>query len=197
MATPIKAVLVAIIASAVLFLLTHLAFFFPFYITIVVETFNLANVAANDNYVKYEYWRSSLDSLLDSPMIRRAREWDEWREEFVSIEVVKGIPDGVDGSSCEGVCAAGFSCNGGCAVGANVTSGYSDFYYYLEGWAENTRPYRQRGYPVTVTVRAVYPVEFAMWDWQVRDFVHVSYSITTIGLKYYKDLDYDSLFDPY
>ena len=195
MATPIKAVLVAIIASAALFLLTHLAFFFPFYITVVVETFNLANVAANDNYVKYEHWKSSLDGLLASPMISKAQEWEEWSDGFVSIEVIKGTPFGANGVRCENLCAAGMSCKGDCAIGANVTSGYSDFYYDLEGWGENARPYRQRGYPVTVTVRAVYPFEIAMWDWRIRDFVHVSYSITTIGLKYYKDLDYDSLFD--
>jgi len=190
MAGPIKAVLVAIIASAALFLLTHLAFFFPFYITIVAETFNLANIAANDNYVRHEYWTESLEGLRDRPIFSKAYLWND---NNISIEVIKGVPSSADGKKCENICAAGNSCNGRCAVGYN--GAYASAYFYDEnGWADRAKPYRQRGEPVTVTVRAVYPFEVSMWGWTIRQEWPVSYHITTIGLRYYKDLPYDDLF---
>ena len=190
MAGPIKAVLVAIVAAAVLLVLTHLAFFFPFYMTIVVETFNLANVAANDNYVRHEYWQESLDGLRNRPIFSKAYGWDE---KNISIEVIKGTPNATDKQRCDSICAAGNACNGRCAVGYNGT--YASAYFYDEnGWADKAKPYRQRGQPLTVTVRAVYPFEVTMWGKSIKQQWPVSFRITTIGLRYYKDLPYDDLF---
>ena len=190
MAGPIKAVLVAIVASAALFILTQLAFFFPFYMTIVVETFNLANIAANDNYVRHDYWSESLDGLRERPIFSKAFSWNE---DNISIEVIKGRPDPMDGRKCGNICAAGNACDGKCAVG--YSGFYASAYFYDEnGWADNAKPYRQRGEPVTVTVRAVYPFEVTMWGRSIRREWPVSYHITTIGLRYYKDLPYDDLF---
>ena len=175
MAAAVKAILISLIATAALFLLVHLAFFFPFYMTIVVETFNLANVAANDNYVKYEYWRNSLDDLQNRPMFSKA--WDI-KQDCIVIEAKKGARDE----------------NYGSAIGYAGESG-TDFYYDEEGWADQDKPYRQRGFPVTVTVSASYPFEVSMWGRTVTRLWPVSFSITTIGLKYSKDLEYDYLYD--
>ena len=174
MAAPIKAVLVAIIASAALFILTHLAFFFPFYMTIVVETFNLANVAANDNYVKYEYWDSSLQGLRQRSMFEKAYERDPLS---ISVTAIKGSPGDPYGS----------------AIGDDSEDGTA-FYYDRNGFTDANKPYRQRGEPVTVTVRAAYPFEVSMWDLEIKKSWPVEFSITTIGLKYYKDLPYDDLY---
>jgi len=174
MAAPIKAVLVAIIASAALFILTHLAFFFPFYMTVVVETFNLANAAANDNYVKYEYLDYSLENLRDRPMFEKAYDWDHSN---IIITADKGSPGDTYGS----------------AVGSINEDGTA-FYYDSNGWTDALKPYRQRGEPVTVTVRAVYPFEVSMWGWTIKRSLPVEFRITTIGLKYYKDLPYDYLY---
>ena len=174
MAAPIKVVLVAITASAALFILTHLAFFFPFYMTVVIETFNLANVAANDNYIKYEYWDRSLTSLREQKMFEKSYEWDHTN---ISVTAVKGSP----GDSH------------GIAIG-DIGEDGTAFYYDNNGFADANKPYRQRGEPVTVTVRAVYPFEVSMWAWNIELSLPVEYSITAIGLKYYKDLPYDDLY---
>jgi len=190
MAGPVKAVLIAIIASAALMILTHLAFFFPFYITVVVETFNLANIAANDNYVRHDYWAESLEGLKDRPIFSKAYGWSP---DNISIEIIKGTPSSADKRRCDNLCAAGSACNGRCAVGYDGP--YASAYFYDEnGWADKAKPYRQRGEPITVTVRAVYPFEVTMWGRSVRQGWPVSFSITTIGLRYYKDLPYDDLF---
>lgn len=174
MAAPVKAVLVAVIAAAALFILTQLAFFFPFYMTIVIETINLANVAADDNYVRYEYWESSLQRLQERAVFSKAYSWDS---SSISIEVVKGTPGDAHGS----------------AIGDAREDG-TDFYYDRTGWADRNKPYRQRGEPLTITVRAAYPFEVSMWGWSVSKLWPASFRMTTIGVKYYKDLPYDYLF---
>ncbi|HOA97866.1 MAG TPA: hypothetical protein PKK29_08850, partial [Acetivibrio saccincola] len=56
--------------------------------------------------------------------------------------------------------------------------------------SENQKPYRQRGKPVTVEIRAVYPLSITLWGKEYERELPVSFSITTTGLKHYKDLDY-------
>jgi hypothetical protein len=172
MTAPIKAVLMAIIVAGMLYILTHLAFFFPFYMTMVTETFNLANIAANDNYVKETYYDYSFDSLISRPMFNKA--WaleggDGWNNGNVRITVTN-----VDGER---------------AVGSD-----NEFDYNTTDGPED-KPYRQRGEPIVVTVSAAYPFEVSMWNWTITRAMPVSFSITTVGLRYYKDLDYDVIFD--
>ena len=175
MITTAKTVLISILASIALYLLLQLAFFFPFYMTVVVETFNLANVAANDNYVKQSYYEDSLESLIDRPVFNKAWGWssgDGWNTGNIRITVVNA--------------------DGGRAVGYD-----NEFDYDWDGlsFGGETKPYRQRGETVTARVYAVYPLEITIWGKTVTYKVPVSFSITTVGLKYYKDLDYDYLYD--
>lgn len=176
-----KAILVTIIGAAALFLLTHLAFLFPFYMTVVAETFNLANVAANDNYVKETYWENSLDSLIERPIFEKSWGWksgDGWDTGNIRIKVTNANPD----------------------TGHNraVGSDY-EFDYNWDGGGPSPggeyKPYCQRGEPIRVTVSAAYPLEITLWGRTLRREVPLSFSITTMGLKYYKDLDYEYLFD--
>jgi len=163
MAAAIKAVLAAILAAAALFIVTQLVFFFPFYMTIITETFSLANVAAYDNYVKQSYYDNSLEGLRERPIFNKA-------PSSIKIEILNA--DNRD------------------AVGDD-----DEFYYnsyegiYLPGGGY--KPYRQRGEPITVNITAVYPLEISLWGRPLRREIPVSFSMTTIGLRYYKDLHYD------
>lgn len=65
-----KSVLAAIIVSICILIFINLAFFFPWYSTIVIETFSLSQVASNDNYIKETYYYSTLDNLKDRPIFR-------------------------------------------------------------------------------------------------------------------------------
>jgi len=66
-----KMVLNAILISAVVLFLSRVVFLFPFYMTIVVETFNLSNVAANDNYVRQSFYDATRDSLENRPLFNQ------------------------------------------------------------------------------------------------------------------------------
>jgi hypothetical protein len=181
MAAPIKAVLVALLSAAALIILTHLALLSPFYMTAIVETFNLANVAANDNYVKQMYYDESFKKLKELPMFKKSWEWggggDGWTSGNIIIKVENAYPDTAHNK----------------AVGNN-----NEFEYNWDGDRPSSRgvykPYCQRGKPIKITIYAVYPFEVMLGGRPLRRELPVSFSITTIGLKYYKDLDYDYLY---
>ncbi|MCL2633125.1 MAG: DUF4320 family protein [Oscillospiraceae bacterium] len=153
----LKAVLIAIVSVIVLILIMQLAFFFPFYMTVVIETAKLANIAATDNYLKVSY-------LADSEMLLRERPIFNNTEFEITV------------TNADGRNAVGFD--------------NSLIYEEDEYLADNFKPYLQRGEPITVTMTAEYPIEVILWGrpLPLRP-VEVSYSVTTIGLRYYKDLD--------
>ena len=156
-----KIVLKAVIISALIIFLTKLSALFPFYMTIVVETFNLANIAAADNYVKEPYFDAALQGLQERPLFNL-------RPDDVKITI--------------------FNEDGRRAVGS------ADEYDYLEA-EDRDKPYMQRGKTVQIRIEAWYPFEFTMWGRPVGFDVPISFSLDTIGLKYYKDLPLDD--DPY
>ena len=63
-----KAILASIIVAIIVLMLTNFIFFFPWYLTLIYETFNLSQTAANDNYVKQVYYDATLDRLKDTPV---------------------------------------------------------------------------------------------------------------------------------
>jgi hypothetical protein len=151
-----KAILGAVVGAVIMVLLTQFAFFFPFYMTIVVETFNLANTAAGDNYIKDSYYESSLATLQSKPMFKQ-------NPNKIIIDVRNS--------------------DGGEAVGDD------DEYVYNATSGESGKPYRQRGNPIVVTVSAAYPLTINIAGQTIEKDIDLSFTITTIGLKYYKDLD--------
>ena len=153
-----KMVIWAIIVSALVVFLSKAAALFPFYMTMVVETFNLANIAAADNYVKQPYYDASLEGLQERALFNQ-------NPDDVVITVRNSAGREAIGSANE---------------------------YDHEADAPMNKPYRQRGEPLEITVAAVYPFEFTMWGQPAGFDVPVSFSITTIGLKYYKDLPLDN-----
>lgn len=65
-----KSILIAIIVSICLMLFTNFIYFFPWYSTLILETFNLSQVAASDNYIKQSYYDDALKSLRERPIFR-------------------------------------------------------------------------------------------------------------------------------
>ncbi|MEK3903597.1 hypothetical protein [Paenibacillus sp. FSL R7-0179] len=151
-----KSFLVAIVVAASIMVFTNLVFFFPWYMTLVIETFNLSQVAAGDNYIKQSYYDDALKRLKERPI---------YREHPDQIEVEALNEDN------------------GRAIGNDDETVYANA-------TELEKPYRQRGEPVTVTVRAVYPLSVRLWGEEIRTEIPVSFSLTSVGLKHYKDLDY-------
>lgn len=150
-----KAVLITILVTICIMLFVNLVFFFPWYMTLVTETFNLSQVAASDNYIKHAYYEDALDRLKDRPIFRD-------KADNISITVTND--------------------SGYRAVGDNDETVYE----YL---TELEKPYRQRGKPVKVEVEAVYPLAITLWGHKLEREIPVSFSLTTIGLKHYKDLE--------
>ena len=151
-----KSVLITILVSICFLLFTNLIFFFSWYSTLILETFNLTQVAASDNYIKQDYYEDALDRLQDRPIFR----------EKANDIAIKALND------------SGFS-----AIGDNDEIIY-------ETAPEMDKPYRQRGQPIEVEISAVYPLTVTLWGKQFEQEIPVSFSLTTSGLKHYKDLDY-------
>jgi len=153
-----KAVLVAIIVSICFLLFVNFAFFFPWYSTLVIETFNLSQIAAKDNYVKETYYQTALANLQSRPI---------FKDKSDEIEIIIRNSDDRD------------------AVGFDDETLYQD-----ESYAEWDKPYKQRGEPITVTIRAVYPFTVTLWGKKYERELPVEFSLQTVGLKHYKDLEY-------
>ena len=152
-----KTILISILVSVCLLLFTNLMFFFPWYMTLVIETFNLSQIAASDNYVKHTYYYDIERRLEDKPI---------FREKADKIEIIVLNKDHAT------------------AVGSD-----DETYYFSR--SEIEKPYRQRGEPVNVEIRAVYPLSINLWDDErLEREIPVSFSLETIGLKHYKDLEY-------
>lgn len=151
-----KALLTTILVTICIMLFTNLVFFFPWYMTLVVETFNISQIAATDNYIKQSYYDDAIKRLSERPI---------FREKSGNIKIIATNE------------------SGGNAIGNN------DEVYY-ETMSENQKPYRQRGKPIIVEISAVYPFSITLWGEKYERELPVSFSITTTGLKHYKDLEY-------
>lgn len=68
MRTFAKSILVSILAAICVLLFSNLVYFFPWYMTLVVETFNVSQVVASDNYLKQTYHDDALDRLRERPI---------------------------------------------------------------------------------------------------------------------------------
>lgn len=87
-----KSLLITIIVSIGIMLFTNFIYFFPWYMTMVVETFNVAQVAANDNYVKQKDYDEALERLMKRPIYKKENTdvkievWNEDGDEAVGYD---------------------------------------------------------------------------------------------------------------
>lgn len=157
-----KAILVTIITTAMILVFINLAFFFPWYLTLVIETYNVSQVVAGDNYLKQSSYEDALEKLQERPIFRD-------KADKIEITVVKKD--------------MGYSLANSNAIGNDDAT----YYYDLP---EADKPYQQRGKSLEVEIKAVYPFSITLWGKPLEREMPVSFSMTTTGLKHYKDLDY-------
>ncbi|MGZ9584921.1 hypothetical protein [Paenibacillus marinisediminis] len=151
-----KSILIAIIVSIGLMIFTNFIFFFSWYSTLILETFNLSQVAAGDNYIKQTYYEDALESLRERPVFRE-------RADKIVITALN---------------SSDFK-----AIGNDDETTY-------ESASERDKPYRQRGEPIKIEIKAEYPLSVTLWGKKYEQVIPVSFSLTATGLKHYKDLDY-------
>ncbi|MCL6605676.1 MAG: hypothetical protein K6T94_22670 [Paenibacillus sp.] len=151
-----KAVLGVILSSVAILLLLNLAFFFPWYLTLITETYNVSQIVAGDNYMKETYYEDALERLQERPIFQD-------KEDKIEILITNA-----DGRS---------------AIGDDDETIYYDS-------AEIDKPYLQRGEELEVEIKAVYPFTITLWGKKLERELPVSFSMSTTGLKHYKDLDY-------
>ncbi|TCK90646.1 hypothetical protein EDC19_2415 [Natranaerovirga hydrolytica] len=153
-----KAILKTIIVTVFILLFMNMVYFFPWYMTMITETFHISQLVANDNYLKQSYYDESLNRLRERPIFRE-RKYD--------IEIIV------------------LNESGSRAVG------YDDESLY-EYSTDFSKPYRQRGSPITVEIKANYPLSLTLWGNRIEGIdIPASFSLTTFGLKHYKDLEYN------
>lgn len=153
-----KAVVAVILSSAAILVLLNLAFFFPWYMTLINETYNVSQIVAGDNYMKQMHYEDAMDRLKERPIFRD-------KQDKIKIEIMNA-----DNRE---------------AVGSNNEADYFNV-------DESQKPYLQRGEPLTVKISAVYPFTVTLWGKKFEQELPVSFSMSTTGLKHYKDLDYYS-----
>lgn len=152
-----KSILISILVSVAILLFTNFIYFFPWYMTLVVETFHLSQAVASDNYLTYDNKDYTLKRLKERPV---------YRDKADQI-VISAKKDGGGENSAEGWDASS----------------------YEDALTDEEKPYKQRGYPVTVRIEAVYPLSIKLWGEKYEREIPVSFSLTTTGLKHYKDLN--------
>ncbi len=151
-----KATIISIVVSIALLILTSFIYFFPWYTTLIVETFNVSQIVAGDNYLKQTYYDDTLWRLQDKPIYNKNPE---------DIILIVKNEDGRN------------------AIGDDDESIYINS-------VENDKPYRQRGSTLEVEIKAIYPLQVTIWGRTYTKEIPVSFSMKTVGLKHYKDLDY-------
>ena len=188
MAAAAKIFIWAIIISIMVVFLSRVVAIFPFYMTMVTEAFNMANIAAADNYVKEMYWNDAMEGLQSRPMFNDPNTADAYI--FVLNETGMSMMN-------SDISALHASFGGGMTVTGNssVAIGNNDEFYYVGIDGYIGKPYRQMGNPITIVVAAEFPFAFTLWGEEVGFNVPMSFTLTTTGLRYYKDLPLDNPYD--
>lgn len=163
-----KAILISIIVAISFVLFTNFIFFFPWYTTLIVETFHVSQIVASDNYLKKDLKQELLDKLKDRPIYRKKAEKVEIYANKTHDNPEYEVKHSAEGEEVESY--------------KNAEAG--------------DKPYRQRGESVSVTVSAVYPLSIKLWGKKIERDIPVSFTLRTIGLKHYKDLPYCEYLDP-
>lgn len=65
-----KVTFMSIVGAIALLVFTSFIYFFPWYTTLIVETFNVSQIVAGDNYLKQTYYTDTLERLKDRPVFK-------------------------------------------------------------------------------------------------------------------------------
>jgi hypothetical protein len=186
----VRAVILAMIAASCLVLFMNLAFFFPWYLTLVEKGFVVSQMVATDNCLRYVYNDDLLTELRDYPIFHDVDpdkikivadhlfEDGTYRETAIQ-DVNKDLADYYDINECD------------CPIERDELT-------YCQH-----RPYAQMGGRVRVTISAPYRLQMKLFGKDIHEFgdigdfgdIHMSFSINTTTTKHYKDLYYEYVFD--
>lgn len=151
-----KLTFLSICITVAIYVFTSFIYFFPWYTTLIVETFNVSQIVAGDNYLKETYYDDTLDRLKDKPFFRD-------NPTAIKLKVTNE--------------------NNRSAVGLDDEEKYIDD-------MDIDKPYCQRGKTIEVELKAIYPLKVTVWGKTYVKNVPVTFSMKTVGLKHYKDLEY-------
>ena len=174
-----KSILISILAMIVLILLMNIAFFFPWYLTVVDAAFAVSQMVATDNYLSYDNYELVRGMLVDKPVFE-ARSGDDELMFIVNFESDFGVEKSL--------------------IEEGETRPLS-FYYGKDD--EDEKIYVQRGNIVRVTIHAQYPIRVGFMDNEADEGgnrpladIPIDFSMTTTTLRLCKDLPYEGYFEP-
>ena len=157
-----KGILIAMVASVAMVIMMNLAFFFPWYITVIETAFEVSQVVANENYLPGDDYHNIYNELKSKPIFKERASSDK-----LYIKV-----NGPSRKDCK----------------ETVTGRNADYYYNM---SEGAKPYVQQGNQLIVVVGASYPFQMNIGGRQLSlADIPVEVPIKTTALKYYKDLNY-------
>jgi len=178
-----RAILIAMIAAASLMLFFNLAFFFPWYLTLVEKSFAVSQIIATNNYLPRVDFENILNDLRGYPIFELRQDdiiiTAEHLDEYGSV-----IKSAIDDTFM------------------TLTDYYS---ISAPGADENDfsgKPYVQMGNQVLVRISAAYPLQMRLFGNDIHDLfpklpdIDISFTMTTTTTKHFKDLKYEYIIDP-
>jgi hypothetical protein len=166
-----KAILIAMIAAVSLIILFNVAFFFPWYLTLVEKGFAISQFIATDNYLKQNYYQDIMTELGDYQLFRA-------RLDDVQIEAWHD--NGAGGTAIE-------------PSYHTLEEYYNDD--YPKPYVQMGHPVLvivSASYPLQMELFGT-PIHELL---PTLSDIHVSFKMTTTTTKHYKDLPYEYLDEP-
>lgn len=151
-----KSILVSILVTVCILLFTNLIYFFPWYMTLVIETFNVSQVAASDNYLKQTYHDDALERLRERPI---------YRQKADDVEIIAKNEDGGD------------------AIGYDDASYYEDLSEYEKPYKQRGKPVKvtiEAVYPLSIELwgkkyEREIPVSFSLTATGLKHYKDLQY----------------------
>jgi hypothetical protein len=188
----VRAIILVMVAVASLVMFLNLAFFFPWYLTLVEKGFVVSQMIATDNCLKRDYYDSLLAEIQAYPIFRDinpnritivATHLDEYGTPLLPVAAHPSAIQDDDGRYLEDYYdIATCTCD---------IEGYNLIHC-------PHRPYVQMGGRVKITVSADYRLQMRLFGQDIHSFtglnfpdIPMSFTINTTTTKHYKDLYYE------
>ena len=161
-----RAVVIALLAVSSLMLFLNIAFFFPWYFTLVEKGFAISQMIATDNYLRSDYYN------------------DIMYEFQYELPIFCEYPDDIT--------IEAWHIDEGRTAIESETPGRKPEDYYGEAYT----PYVQMGCPVRISLSASYPLRMMLFGRDIHELlpllpnITASFNLTTTTTKHYKDLEY-------
>jgi hypothetical protein len=182
----VRAIILVMVAVPSLVLFLNLAFFFPWYLTMVETGFTVSQTIASNNYLPCEEHDRMMDKLLEYPVFKK-------RAQDIEIKAwhIDADKDAIEHTDTKKTYLCGKNLHdASCCYYGDPTLGADEDDY-------KGKPYVQMGHLVQITVTAAYPLQLTLFGKDIHDFdglnfpdIEVSFVMNTTTTKHYKDLYY-------